>query len=232
MTAFDWGIRFEPVVKALYESRHLSTVAEVGRLRHPTLARCAASPDGIVHAGPRAGRLLEIKCPVTREPGSTVPDDYYAQIQQQLEVCDLELCDYVEVKFRAPYSSAVTMAVEGPVQEGMSGIVWRLDREDATGVTSSRYLYETPGSVPEVPSETLLPGEVVMERVVYEVITWNEITVRRNRDWWLAALPKIEAFWTDVEAARRGAFIVPDARPRRAKPEAEDKCMIVLSPKT
>jgi hypothetical protein len=232
MTAFDWGIRFEPVVKALYEWRHLSTVAEVGRLRHPTLARCAASPDGIVCAGSRAGRLLEIKCPVTREPGPTVPDDYYAQIQQQLEVCDLEECDYVEVKFRAPYSSAATLVVEGPVQEGMFGIVWRLDREDAAGITSSRYLYETPGSLPEVPSEALLPGEVVMERVVYEVITWNEITVRRNRDWWLATLPKIEAFWEDVEKARQGAFVVPEARPRKAKPEAEEKCMIVLSPKS
>lgn len=232
MTAFDWGIRFEPVVKALYELRHLSTVAEVGRLRHRTLARCAASPDGIVHAGPRAGRLLEIKCPVTREPGATVPDDYYAQIQQQLEVCDLELCDYVEVKFRAPYSSSASMAAHGPVLEGMYGVIWRLDREDSMGVTTSRYLYETPGILPETPTETLMDGEVIMERVVYEVITWNEITVRRNRDWWTAVMPKIDAFWADVELARRGAFVVPEARPRKAKVEVEEKCMIVLSPKT
>lgn len=230
MSAFDWGIRFEPVVKALYELRHLSTVAEVGRLRHPTLARCAASPDGIVHAGPRAGRLLEIKCPVTREPGPTVPDDYYAQIQQQLEVCDLEYCDYVEVKFRAPYSTPATMAVQGPVAEGMYGIIWRCDREDAAGVTTSRYIYEKPGSLPEEPTETLAAGEVIMERVVYEVITWNEITVRRNRDWWVAVLPKIEAFWSDVEMARKGNFIVPEARPKKAKVEPEEKCMIVLKP--
>jgi hypothetical protein len=228
MTAFDWGIRFEPVVKALYELRHLSTVAEVGRLRHPTLARCAASPDGIVYEGPRAGRLIEIKCPVTREPGLVVPDDYYAQIQQQLEVCDLEVCDYVEVKFRAAYSSAATMAMQGPTAEGMYGVIWRLDRENAAGMTTSRYLYEKPGSLPLEPTEALAAGEVVMERVVYEVMTWNEITVRRNRDWWLAVLPKIEAFWVDVEKARQGTFVVPDARPKKAKVEAEEKCMIVL----
>jgi hypothetical protein len=93
-------------------------------------------------------------------------------------------------------------------------------------------LYERPGTLPEFPTDELAAGEVVMERVVYEVMTWNEITVRRNRDWWTAVIPKIEAFWRDVEVARQGSFTVPEARTKKAKVEPDDKCLIVLNPKS
>lgn len=234
MTAFDWGIRFEPVVKMLYERRHQSVVAETGRIRHQTQTQIAASPDGIVCEGPRAGRLLEIKCPVTRIPDDSIPDDYYAQMQQQMEVCDLDMCDYVEVKFRAPYSSAAPMEFAGPIQNEMSGVIWRLQREDETGAAKSRYLYDEPGLLLAEPyAGQLLVGEVVMERILWEVITWNEKTVHRNREFWTSAQPKIEAFWADVAAARRGEFIVPEARARRKVVEPETpKCLVILAPKS
>jgi hypothetical protein len=223
MTPFDWGIRFEPVVKQLYEARYGAVVADIGRLRHPTLARCAASPDGIVTSGPRAGRLIEIKCPVSRVPDDRVPDDYYAQIQQQLEVCDLEICDYVEAKFRAPYSSGVAASI-GPPQH--FGVVWRTQKE-VNGRPESRYVY---GPIDEAPiAPALNAGEVVMERVVWELMTWNEIVVARNRDWWAGTLPRIDAFWADVEAARRGEFVLPETSRKRARPAEEaETCLIVL----
>ena len=90
MSAFDWGIRLEPVVKQIYEARYGVTVKELGRLSHPMDPRCMASPDGLVYHCPlnqRTGRLIEIKCPVTREIDGTIPKDYYAQIQMQLHHC-------------------------------------------------------------------------------------------------------------------------------------------------
>ena len=226
MTAFDWGVRFEPVVKQIYEARYGSRVADVGRLYHPTLARCAASPDGVVVEGSRAGRLIEIKCPVTREPGLTVPDEYYAQMQQQLEVCDLELCDYVEAKIRAQYSSAVPMLTQGPAQH--FGVIWRLERE-VGGVITSRYVYG-PLDVEQLVCDDIGPNEMVMERVPWELMTWNEIQVQRNRAWWQMIRPKIDSFWVDVEEARRGNFVLPESKVRRAAPP--EKCMIIgLKPK-
>lgn len=226
MTPFDWGIRFEPVVKQLYEARHASRIADVGRLRHPTLKRCAASPDGIVVEGPRAGRLVEIKCPVSRAIDERVPDDYYAQIQQQLEVCDLDLCDYVEAKFRAPYSSSVAASI-GPAQH--YGVVWRVDKE-VDDRTTSRYVYGPIDALPEEP-EGLAADEMVMERVVWELMAWNEILVARNQEWWAGTLPKIEAFWADVEAARRGDFVLPEPKNKRARPATtEETCLIVKRP--
>jgi putative phage-type endonuclease len=116
MRPFDWGIRFEPVVKQIYEYKHGVTIKELGRMHHQVDPRCTASPDGLISfcpAGLRTGRLLEIKCPVTREIDGTVPKDYYAQMQMQLHVTGLQQCDYVEAVFVSRYNQ--TPLKEGPV---------------------------------------------------------------------------------------------------------------------
>ena len=70
-----------------------------------------------------------------------------------------------------------------------------------------------------------------MERVLWEVVTWNETTVHRNRAFWEGARPKNDAFWVDVATARRGEFVVPEARARRKVAEPENtKCLVVLAP--
>ena len=116
MSAFDWGIRFEPVVKQIYEYKYGTTIKELGRLYHQTDKRCAASPDGLVYNCPkneRTGRLIEIKCPVTRIIDGKIPKDYYAQMQMQLHVTGLQLCDYVEAVFSSKYNNT-------PEREGVS----------------------------------------------------------------------------------------------------------------
>jgi len=66
---------------------------EVGLLVHEKYAWLGASPDGISSTG----RLIEIKCPYSRKPSPTsVPPVYYAQIQVQLEVTDLDQCYFVQ----------------------------------------------------------------------------------------------------------------------------------------
>lgn len=229
MTPFDWGIRYEPVVKRLYEQRFNATVAESGRLYHPTLPRCAASPDGIVLTGPRAGRLIEIKCPVTREIGNDIPEDYYAQMQQQLEVTGLELCDYVEVKLRAPYSSPAPASYEGPALPGGFGVVWLIETTGEDDQVTFRYVYSEPGTCPQDPPTPLEPNEMVVERAEWSLMGWHLVTVRRNRSYWESALPKIQAFWADVESARRGEFQLPEGRPRKAQTPKEEPCRIILT---
>lgn len=71
-----------------------------------------ASPDGICSIytldnkfSKRLGVMLEIKCPVTREihnsgviAGDVCPFYYYCQVQQQLTVCELDICDFWQCK--------------------------------------------------------------------------------------------------------------------------------------
>jgi hypothetical protein len=54
-----------------------------------------ASPDGITDDG----IMLEIKCPLRRKINGQVPLQYYYQIQGQLDVCGLDICDYLECEF-------------------------------------------------------------------------------------------------------------------------------------
>ena len=66
---------------------------EVGLLVHDSYPWLGASPDGITSSG----RLIEIKCPYKRKPiPHHVPHVYYAQIQVQLEVTDLNECIFIQ----------------------------------------------------------------------------------------------------------------------------------------
>lgn len=227
MTAFDWGIRFEPVVKMIYETMFPGTkVYDVGRLYHQTLDRCAASPDGIVlGTSERSGRLIEIKCPVSRDiESAAIPADYYAQMQQQLEVTGLEECDYVEVKIRSKYSKDAALLVAG--EAIYRGCVWRLEKEE-DGNHFSKYAY---GAINDfAPVQPILePGWQVVEVIPWEAVKINLVTVKRDRVWWSAAEQKIAEFWADVEKARRGEFVLPAATRQVKKTIAkadEDECL-------
>jgi putative phage-type endonuclease len=106
------GKKYEQIATLLYEHIYNTVVTEFGALpseNHPILG---ASPDGI--CSPRTldnkfsellGRMLEIKCTVRRTIytsgkicGHICPFYYYCQVQQQLECCDLEKCDFWQCK--------------------------------------------------------------------------------------------------------------------------------------
>jgi len=90
----QWGVKYEPVATRLYELRNGTIIHEFGVLRHPKYPFLGASPDGISPLG----IMLEIKCPFTRKITGIVPQYYWVQIQGQLEVCDLQYCDFLECR--------------------------------------------------------------------------------------------------------------------------------------
>jgi putative phage-type endonuclease len=92
--AMKWGIKYEAVAIQIYEYRNKTQVIEFGCIRHPTIHHLGASPDGITPEGV----MLEIKCPSSRVIDGIIPDGYYCQVQGQLEVCELDRCDFLECK--------------------------------------------------------------------------------------------------------------------------------------
>lgn len=205
MSAFDWGIRFEPVVKQLYEYKYGTTIKELGRLYHQTDKRCAASPDGLVYHCPkneRTGRLIEIKCPVTRIINGKIPKDYYSQMQMQLHVTGLKVCDYVEAVFSSKYNN--TPKREGPVlYNGFIAVV--------NNSTNLYYMY----SPINVKDWTPVTDDEIVEIIPWNLVQWGEQMVTRSEEWWTSILPVIDAFWEDVEKAKRGEFTVPESTRKR-----------------
>ena len=118
------GKKYEPIATLIYEYIYNIKVIEFGALPSEKYQILGASPDGICSCStldsnfsPMLGRMLEIKCTTTRQiytsgmiPGHICPYYYYCQVQQQLECCDLEECDFwqcklIEYKNRNEYLS-------------------------------------------------------------------------------------------------------------------------------
>jgi len=223
MSAFDWGIRFEPVVKQIYEHKYGTVIKELGRLTHPNDPRCTASPDGLIYSCPkneRTGRLIEIKCPVTREIDGTVPKDYYAQMQMQLQVTGLQMCDYVEAVFTSAYNQLQLR--EGPSM--YSGYIAVVRYAEMKGTQEFYYVYSPihveEGWLPIIPED-----EEIVEIIPWRLYQWSEQIVKRNDEWWATLQPILNTFWSDVEKAKQGQFTVPEST-RPAKKAKVETCMI------
>ena len=92
--AILWGVKYEEVAVQIYEYRNNVKVIEFGLIQHPTIKYLGASPDGIT----ADGVMLEIKCPKSRKITGIPPRYYFDQVQGQLEVCELDRCDFLECK--------------------------------------------------------------------------------------------------------------------------------------
>jgi putative phage-type endonuclease len=109
------GKKLEKIATMIYEYRMNVHIEEFGMIGHPVCEIIGASPDGIIglykhdgkHKTKLVGRMLEIKCPVTREiytegeiKGHICPIYYWVQVQLQLECCDLDECDFWQCDIR------------------------------------------------------------------------------------------------------------------------------------
>lgn len=106
--ALMWGTRFEPIAKHIYMTyiQPGVRIEDTTCIPHRDHSFLGASPDGILLTetkdDPRYGRLVEFKCPISRDfsDETPIPTTYYHQMQLQLECTDMTECDYVEIKFQ------------------------------------------------------------------------------------------------------------------------------------
>ncbi len=218
MNATSWGHRYEPVTRRIYELEiaGVDTVNDrLGRFTHPTVPWLSASPDGLVTKGPLTGRLVEIKSPKTRKPGAFVPEDYYVQMQIQMEVCNLDAVDFIEACFAQRTAQTVYTGETDPLlteadQAALDEAEWK-GRIHVYGFvedpTTWTYRYSEPvndledADVPEGPDCYPL-----LESSVWWLTGWHPRTVLRNNKWWTTVgWPAAELFWAEVESGRLAA---------------------------
>tara|TARA_B000000437_G_scaffold211628_1_gene182637 strand:- start:894 stop:2048 length:1155 start_codon:yes stop_codon:yes gene_type:complete len=97
----EWGVKYEDIAILFYEELYNVKVLDFGLIPHPTFKAFGASPDGICDDTGNdeyVARMVEIKCPPKRKFTKTCPPHYLMQVQGQLEVCDLDHCDFFQVK--------------------------------------------------------------------------------------------------------------------------------------
>ena len=112
-----WGVKYEPVSIAYYCFINQTEIQGYGCIIHPNYPFIGASPDGIniSETSPCYGRMLEIKNPYSREITGIPKEEYWIQCQVQMEVCDLNACDFLETSFKE-YGSVEDFTADGTFQ--------------------------------------------------------------------------------------------------------------------
>jgi len=133
IAACVWGTQFEPLAKEIYgDIQGGAEIVDTTCVVHPIFKFLGASPDGIVLTKDkldyRWGKLVEFKCPISRKftQDTPIPDSYYHQMQMQMECCNIDECDYVEMQFKtsgrtewntsdSPYKGVMVIYDDGKV---------------------------------------------------------------------------------------------------------------------
>jgi hypothetical protein len=195
-----WGQKYEPVSVMIYEHMFQTRVGEFGCIQHPQCACLAASPDGINvdPASPRFGRMLEIKNIVNREITGVPLEMYWIQMQIQMEVCDLDYCDFWETRFRE-YASVKEFEQDDDC-EYKGVLLLFLDP------TLTRHRYKV--ALEEKQKDEWINQMRLENWCLYQTMYWyleeySCVLVERNRPWFAAARPDIESTWATILRERQ-----------------------------
>ena len=194
----SWGYRYEPVVRSIFEKvNNCSTCSDIGRVRHSVYKGLAASPDGIIIDGSKAGRLFELKAPYTRRlEEEIIPYEYYCQMQIQMEVFDVDAVEYFEC------SIVSVSSWENLEPKYMGAVAVTGDMDDFT-----TWIYEYSPIFPndECGKEAVsdwLPEGNILEKQVWAAQSWQTMTVLRNKRWWSSiGEPQYLQYKKDLAAA-------------------------------
>ena len=207
-TAFHHGIRYEPLSVMYYEYTYKTTIEDFGCIQHDVYKCLGASPDGInVDSNSELyGRMLEIKNPVSRTITGEPENEYWMQMQLQMEVCNLNYCDFLETKFEQ-YEDKIAFDLDGSfniTNEGLyKGVILHFIDKD-----NHHYEY-APFNCDE--NEFNKWEKNVME--VNENMHWVEniywkltnvscILVLRNKKWFTSIIDKVTDVWKIIEKER------------------------------
>ena len=217
--AIKHGIKYEEIVTMIYQFRNDVEVFEYGCIPHPKIPHFGASPDGIVDSNSRnknlIGRMLEIKCPTGRPITGFCPEYYWAQVQGQLDVCDLEFCDFVECNIEE-YSGAEeyfkdTGSNDFLNSNGMEkGVI--VDAYDLKIGKEVFYYCKLGLSKDEIQKwESKIIDQILendnleyQQTSYWKLVKYNALLIKRDIKWWNEeARPKIDKYWNDVLENRK-----------------------------
>jgi putative phage-type endonuclease len=205
----EWGVKYEDVAIMFYEELYNVKVLDFGLIPHPSFTAFGASPDGICEDNGNdeyMARMVEIKCPPKRKFTKTVPPHYLMQVQGQLEVCDLDECDFFQVKLEE-YASFEEycqdkFAIDGYVQKGRTSLNYPKSAA-ATYKVGEKLSYEFLPLNPTNDEVTEWVNKHSKKANFFEIKFWKIVRyectlVQRNKKWWIDTIDKILEFYNDL----------------------------------
>ena len=200
-----WGQKYESVSVMLYEHMYSTKVSDFGCIPHRTLDFLAASPDGIVtqETSSRYGRMLEVKNIVNREITGIPKMEYWVQMQLQMEVCELNECDFLETRFQE-YPSKEAFVEDNTTE--YKGVMLLF----MTG--SGKPVYEYAPLSMQIYDDW---QEEMMEK--NQTLTWIKtiywkldqlscVLVLRHKMWFASVIPQLKDIWATIEREKEEGY--------------------------
>jgi putative phage-type endonuclease len=232
-STLHWGQKYEPLSVLIYENQYKTKVEDFGCIQHSVYKFIGASPDGIIvdKNSDRYGRMLEIKNVVSREITGIPKKEYWVQMQLQMEVCDLDECDFLETKFTEypDYFSYVsdTLNEYYEDEEGIECLNLSLSKDNK--MKGSIIYFHTKEGKPFYvykPLDIIHPLDIIewREKVIdcytqnnqlsytfMKTLYWKLqevscVLVCRNRQWFKDNIKDLDQLWSTVEKDRVSGY--------------------------
>ncbi len=223
---FHNGHKYEPLSIMIYENWFNTKIAEVGAIKHVKYPFLRASPDGI-NIDPknsRYGRALEIKNPVNRELTGIPKKDYWIQMQMQMEVWDLEECDFLETTFKE-YENEEEYLKDGikfneTENNKMKGVIVRF-------YDGNEPVYKYPPLDLNKKEFEEWYDKIIeednklswIENIYWYMENYSLVLVPRNKKWFNYVLPELQDIWNTILKERKTGYShrKPNKKERRKK---------------
>ena len=210
-----WGQKYEPLSVMIYEDRYKTTVEDFGCIRHPKYPFLGASPDGINVSkdSPLYGRMLEIKNVVNREITGVPKKEYWIQTQLQMEVCDLNECDFLETKF-VEYAGSTEFDEDDDgtktnrtKKNEFKGMILYFSTPEGKPV----YVYKdihlvNPVEVDSWETKTIEEYEAAnqnwIKTIYWKLETLSCVLIQRNTQWFSDNIQQLQNVWNIIERER------------------------------
>lgn len=215
------GVKYEPIVQQLYCIRENTQIVEFGSIDHEKYSFISASPDGIT----LEGTMLEIKCPWKREIIGIPPIYYWYQMQQQLEVCKLNKCDFVECKIfeYQSWNDFLDDNYEGDVSKNKFNLekgciiefIKSTDNKNEFDYIYPETILTSKKDIIDFHKKSKLLIESNNDNEFVRIIFWglevySKISIYRNNYWWKTNIPVIQKFWNLVLDNRKQNVVLPN----------------------
>lgn len=222
-----WGNKYEPVSIMIYEYMYDTKIEDFGCLQHPTIHCLGASPDGINTDinNPRFCRMIEVKNIFNRDITGIPLEAYWMQMQIQMEVCDLNECDFIETRIKEFDNDEDFYSHNTSFKGVISYFISK------TEIGSKPYYHYMPISETYYPEKIKswiddLKSKLSENFSLYEILYWyvDEISivlVPRNKVWFKEIIPNILSTWDSIKYERIHGY--ENRQPKRNKKEESRK---------
>ena len=207
------GTRFEEVSIMIYEHLYSTKVEDFGCIKHDKFSFIGASPDGINidPKSPLYGRMLEIKNPTTRVISGIPKEEYWIQMQIQMETCNLNDCDFLETSIKE-YESEQDFLNDGTsfhltTNGNFKGIILYFTKNGKPHYEYCPLNYNHEQF--ELWRDDIMSkneGITWIQNIYWRLQEMSCVLVKRNKYWFDNAIPYIENIWNIITKEKKEGY--------------------------